>query len=57
MKTLGLILVCLIVISGAGFAFMTYTDGRATDQTKNSDVILVPTPVIKGGVKSPVASF
>jgi len=57
MKIFGLITVCLIVISGAGFAFMTYSDGGSSDQNKKSDVILVPAPILKGGVKSPVASF
>ena len=57
MKIFGLIIVCLIVISGAGFAFMTYSDGVSSGQNKKSDVILVPAPILKGGVKSPVASF
>jgi hypothetical protein len=57
MKTFGLKIVCLIVISGAGFAFVTYSDGGSSGQNKKSDVILVPAPGLKGGVKSPIASF
>jgi len=57
MKTFGLIIVCLIVISGAGFAFVTYSDGGSSGQNKKSDVILVPVTSLKGGVKSPIASF
>lgn len=57
MKTFGLIIVCLIVISGAGFAFVTYSEGGSSGQNKKSDVILVPATSLKGGVKSPIASF
>ena len=57
MKTFGLIIVCLIVISGAGFAFVTYSDGGSSGQNKKSDVILVPATSLKGGVKGPIASF
>jgi hypothetical protein len=57
MKPFGLIIVCLIVISGAGFTSMTYSDVGSSGQDKKSDVVLVPAPVLKGGVKIPIASF
>lgn len=57
MKIFGLVTVCLIVISGAGYTFMTYYDGGSSGQNKKSDVILAPAPILKGSVKSPVSSF